>query len=120
MRPESIAREEAVFGLDFVEHFGGTRENEVKLWNEAVTNWEGGLLHSSHQEKLLTRDMQWNGIWNWYKSVKYRVFGEFMCILFLSVVQYLKNVRCLQTGVPKRAICLSFLPQQSRSNGEPR
>jgi len=40
MRPESIAREEAVFGLDFVEHFGGTRENEVKLWNEAVTNWE--------------------------------------------------------------------------------
>ncbi|KAF8891318.1 hypothetical protein BD779DRAFT_1661733 [Infundibulicybe gibba] len=29
MRPES-----------FVDHFGGTREHEVKLWNEAVTNWE--------------------------------------------------------------------------------
>jgi glutamine synthetase len=40
MRPESIARESAVFGNDFVDHFGGTREHEIKLWNEAVTNWE--------------------------------------------------------------------------------
>ncbi|KAH8117377.1 glutamine synthetase/guanido kinase [Phellopilus nigrolimitatus] len=40
MKPGSIAREEAVFGNDFVEHYGGTREHEVKLWNEAVTNWE--------------------------------------------------------------------------------
>ncbi|PCH37859.1 glutamine synthetase/guanido kinase [Wolfiporia cocos MD-104 SS10] len=40
MRPGSIAREEAVFGNDFVEHFGGTRQHEVKLWNEAVTSWE--------------------------------------------------------------------------------
>ncbi|KAI0672962.1 glutamine synthetase/guanido kinase [Trametes maxima] len=40
MRPESVAREEAVFGNDFVEHFGGTRQHEVRLWNEAVTNWE--------------------------------------------------------------------------------
>ncbi|THH07300.1 hypothetical protein EW145_g3481 [Phellinidium pouzarii] len=40
MKPNSIAREEAVFGNDFVEHFGGTRQHEVKLWNEAVTNWE--------------------------------------------------------------------------------
>ncbi|KAJ3760328.1 hypothetical protein EV361DRAFT_904352 [Lentinula raphanica] len=40
MRPESIAREENMFGDVFVEHFGGTREHEVKLWNEAVTNWE--------------------------------------------------------------------------------
>ncbi|OAX35814.1 glutamine synthetase/guanido kinase [Rhizopogon vinicolor AM-OR11-026] len=38
MRPDSIARE--VFGDDFVDHFGGTRQHEVKLWNEAVTNWE--------------------------------------------------------------------------------
>lgn len=37
MRPESIARE--VFGDDFVEHFGGTRENEVRLFEEAVTDW---------------------------------------------------------------------------------
>ncbi|KAK7693773.1 hypothetical protein QCA50_003345 [Cerrena zonata] len=40
MRPESIARDPQVFGDDFVEHFGGTRQHEVKLWNEAVTNWE--------------------------------------------------------------------------------
>ncbi|KAL5529202.1 hypothetical protein ACEPAG_5176 [Sanghuangporus baumii] len=40
MKFGSIAREAAVFGDDFVEHFGGTRQHEVKLWNEAVTNWE--------------------------------------------------------------------------------
>ncbi|KDQ60769.1 hypothetical protein JAAARDRAFT_31741 [Jaapia argillacea MUCL 33604] len=38
MLPGSIARE--VLGDGFVDHFGGTREHEVKLWNEAVTNWE--------------------------------------------------------------------------------
>jgi hypothetical protein len=43
MRADSIAREAEVFGPEFVEHFGGTREHEVKLWNEAVTNWEGTL-----------------------------------------------------------------------------
>jgi len=39
IRPDSIARE--VFGDEFVDHFGGTREHEIKVWNEAVTNWEG-------------------------------------------------------------------------------
>lgn len=39
MRQGSVARE--VLGDDFVEHFGGTREHEVELWNSAVTNWEG-------------------------------------------------------------------------------
>jgi glutamine synthetase len=43
MHPESIAREPEVFGNDFVEHYGGTREHEVRLWNQAVTNWEGEL-----------------------------------------------------------------------------
>ncbi|KAI9889936.1 MAG: hypothetical protein M1814_004659 [Vezdaea aestivalis] len=38
MRKESVARE--VFGDEFVEHFGGTREHEVRLWDEAVTDWE--------------------------------------------------------------------------------
>lgn len=38
MRPGSVARE--VFGDQFIDHFGGTREHEVKLWNAAVTNWE--------------------------------------------------------------------------------
>ncbi|KAJ7174009.1 hypothetical protein C8R43DRAFT_1057990 [Mycena crocata] len=40
MSPDSIARESGMLGDVFVEHFGGTREHEVKLWNEAVTNWE--------------------------------------------------------------------------------
>lgn len=40
MKPNSIAREKAVFGDEFVEHFGGTRQHEVKQWNEAVTDWE--------------------------------------------------------------------------------
>jgi len=41
MRQGSVARE--VLGDDLVEHFGGTREHEVKLWNSAITNWEGEL-----------------------------------------------------------------------------
>ena len=41
MKKDSIAREDAVFGNEFVDHFGGTREHEVRAWNEAVTNWEG-------------------------------------------------------------------------------
>jgi glutamine synthetase len=36
-RKESIARK--VFGDEFVEHFGGTREHESRLWDEAVTDW---------------------------------------------------------------------------------
>ncbi|KAI9769001.1 MAG: hypothetical protein M1840_004597 [Geoglossum simile] len=38
MSAESIARE--VFGNSFVEHYGGTREHEIRLWDEAVTDWE--------------------------------------------------------------------------------
>ncbi|KAI9805027.1 MAG: hypothetical protein M1833_006331 [Piccolia ochrophora] len=38
MKEDSVARE--VFGDDFVEHFGGTRRHEVRLWDEAVTDWE--------------------------------------------------------------------------------
>ena len=37
LRKESVARE--VFGDEFVEHFAGTREHEVRLWDEAVTDW---------------------------------------------------------------------------------
>lgn len=37
MRAGSVARE--VFGDAFVEHFGGTREHEIRLWEEAVTDW---------------------------------------------------------------------------------
>lgn len=37
MAKDSLARE--VFGDEFVEHFGGTREHEVRLYDEAVTDW---------------------------------------------------------------------------------
>ncbi|OAX80783.1 hypothetical protein ACJ72_04878 [Emergomyces africanus] len=37
MREGSVARE--VFGDSFVDHFGGTREHEIRLWEEAVTDW---------------------------------------------------------------------------------
>lgn len=38
MRKESVARE--VFGDEFVDHFGGTRQHEIRLWDEVVTDWE--------------------------------------------------------------------------------
>ncbi|KIW09467.1 uncharacterized protein PV09_00347 [Verruconis gallopava] len=38
MAENSVARE--VFGDEFVDHFGGTREHEIRLWDEAVTDWE--------------------------------------------------------------------------------
>ncbi|KAF1929318.1 glutamine synthetase/guanido kinase [Didymella exigua CBS 183.55] len=38
MAADSVARE--VFGDAFVEHFGGTRQHEIRLWDEAVTDWE--------------------------------------------------------------------------------
>jgi glutamine synthetase len=37
MSKDSIARE--VLGDDFVDHFGGTREHEIRLFDEAVTDW---------------------------------------------------------------------------------
>jgi len=36
-REGSVARE--VLGDEFVEHFAGTREHEIRLWDEAVTDW---------------------------------------------------------------------------------
>ena len=38
MDKSSIARE--VFGDDFVDHFGGTRQHELRLFDEAITDWE--------------------------------------------------------------------------------
>jgi glutamine synthetase len=37
MAKDSVARE--ALGDEFVEHFGGTREHEIRLWDEAVTDW---------------------------------------------------------------------------------
>lgn len=38
MAKDSVARE--IFGDEFVDHYGGTREHELRLWDEAVTDWE--------------------------------------------------------------------------------
>lgn len=38
MAKESLARE--VLGDDFVDHFGGTRQHELRQFEEAVTDWE--------------------------------------------------------------------------------
>jgi glutamine synthetase len=38
MAESSIARE--VLGDDFVDHFGGTRQHELRQFEEAVTDWE--------------------------------------------------------------------------------
>lgn len=35
--PDSVARE--LFGGQFVEFFAATREHELRLWKEAVTDW---------------------------------------------------------------------------------
>jgi hypothetical protein len=53
MRPGGIAREPEVFGDSFVDHFGGTREHEVKLWNAAVTDWESKPYFSSEVTRIL-------------------------------------------------------------------
>ncbi|KAH0542671.1 hypothetical protein GP486_008623 [Trichoglossum hirsutum] len=37
MREGSVARK--ALGDEFVEHYGGTREHEIRLWDEAVTDW---------------------------------------------------------------------------------
>lgn len=37
MHEKSVARE--VFGDAFVDHFGGTRDHEIHLWNKAVSDW---------------------------------------------------------------------------------
>ncbi|KAJ4386871.1 hypothetical protein N0V93_009769 [Gnomoniopsis smithogilvyi] len=36
-RKGSIARE--IFGDEFVDHFAGTRDHEIRQWDEAVTDW---------------------------------------------------------------------------------
>ena len=35
---ESVARE--CLGDEFVDHYAGTREHEIRLWDEAITDWE--------------------------------------------------------------------------------
>ena len=63
MRIDSIARESRMFGNQFVDHFGGTREHEVRLWNQAVTNWEGSSRPwNSICNLIWISSSQWSGI----------------------------------------------------------
>lgn len=48
MRKGSVARE--CLGDDFVDHFGGTREHECRLWEEAVTDWYETFIAMAHQQ----------------------------------------------------------------------
>lgn len=67
MRPESIAREKVMFGDDFVDHYGGSRQHEVKLWNEAVTNWEGTSVEQSFASCAHAEQYQWRDISSWLR-----------------------------------------------------
>jgi len=70
MRSDSIAREREVFGDDFVDHYGGTREHEIKLWNEAVTNWERKDLFYLQCNFLLIVGFQLSGTLSWLDKKK--------------------------------------------------
>ena len=63
-RPDSIARE--IFGDEFVDHFCGTREHEIKLWNEAVTNWEGEFEITIQRARRLI-PIQWSATWSLHR-----------------------------------------------------
>jgi len=77
MRPDSIAREREVFGDDFVDHYGGTREHEIKLWNEAVTNWERkDSFYLQRTSILLRLGFQLSAILSWLDEKKRFVSSE--------------------------------------------
>ena len=86
VRKESIARE--VFGDEFVEHFAGTREHEIRLWDEAVTDWY--VLPSSvfHIRKSHANPLFLQGGQEIYRdSVNERLSGRgFSC--FASVISW--------------------------------
>lgn len=56
MGSESIARE--VFGDEFVEHYGGTREHEIRLWDEAVTDWYVSFNNKERTQLMITREVR--------------------------------------------------------------
>ena len=82
MKSGSIARE--VFGDEFVDHFGGTREHEVKLWNAAVTNWEGkscsvaGLVH--HPTFSFSRALPGVGLRETNRSLYSAMYDNCLCL----------------------------------------
>ncbi|KAF7561274.1 hypothetical protein G7046_g2873 [Stylonectria norvegica] len=58
--PESIARE--IFDDDFVDFYTGSRDHELKIWREAVTDWE----LSRYIETENINDVMFNWFEQWY------------------------------------------------------
>ena len=80
MRPESVARE--VFGDEFVEHYGGTREHEIKLWDEAVTDWYVSSRLPSMRIGLTLRVGKCGGISKQYEilSLSHKMILSLFCL----------------------------------------
>lgn len=82
MKPDSIAREEGMLGNVFVEHYGGTREHEVKLWNEAVTNWEGkqGNIAYLNTAELSSDSGTLHGIGIIFQHISHCIYKRDVCL----------------------------------------
>jgi len=90
--PDSIAREEGMFGNVFVEHYGGTREHEVKVWNEAVTSWEGTFKLYCGPHIFADTLLQWNDISSWHRHNVHSTYdcerkSYLLCLCFLSLLE---------------------------------
>ena len=107
VRKESIARE--VFGDEFVEHFAGTREHEIRLWDEAVTDWYiYPFLFRVFRSQMLTRlflgrsrdtsrPCKW--IWTWFLLLAQRDILEEVCS------RYCSNCNLVQKALSLRTLC---------------
>lgn len=93
VRKESIARE--VFGDEFVEHFAGTREHEIRLWDEAVTDWYVLSLFVSRVRNSDANSPFFKGrsrgtlrpckrIWMWFLLLSQRDILEEVCSRYCS------------------------------------
>lgn len=97
MRKDSIARE--VFGDEFVDHFGGTREHEVRLWQEAVTDWFVSLSSSIHfllwiAFTKLTYSLLQGGETLYRNRMNYipRCLRRFLAVCWISAARYIYHV----------------------------
>lgn len=137
MHQHSIAREPEVFGNDFVDHYGGTREHEVKLWNEAVTNWEGAFFfdklwvetrHNEHTQLnatwnlLETNVRSGQGIW---AELSANIDGIYSTDFKRYLTEYLQPNSCFLNGTTSRKpehpilIKLSMAMREEKSRRTP-
>jgi hypothetical protein len=84
-RPESIARE--ALGDEFVDHFAGTREHEIRLWDEAVTDWY--VLPVTYcQASLIPHVGKYSVISKWFEAIGHigMTFFYLFCFKYLTLV----------------------------------